>query len=135
MKKEEAERNRRFWALPVEERQRELVRRVNKAFGLRLENHHEAIGAMKAAVAGAMVCAGPDRDEELMPDGMGCPKCGCRAMDKQVFREDAETVDCQQCGHAYDAGTGSEVRERPADPIPRDRDGDGFAPADDEVNR
>ncbi len=109
----EADRNKAFWALPVEERQRELVRRVNAAFGLRLKNHHEAIGAMKAAVADQLLPpSGPtaEDDGDTLPEGLGCPKCGCRSVDRQVFRGDEETVDCQACGRAYDAGTGKAVQ-------------------------
>ncbi len=107
--KSEHDRNRAFWALPTEERQKELVRRVNRAFGLQLENHHEAIGAMKAAVTGAMVPE--DTDPNDLPDGMGCPNCGCRNVDLLEFRdEESEIVDCQKCETAFDAATGKAVR-------------------------
>ena len=43
-------------------------------------------------------------DEEVVDDGMECPRRSEFLMDRMVFDADGETVTCASCGAEYDPG-------------------------------
>jgi len=49
-------------------------------------------------------------EDDKVPSGCGCPKCGEDRVDWLLLDEDGETVECQVCGMKYRVEVGEGVR-------------------------